>query len=174
MKSTTDHLPERGFSSETDYKAAIEKIHLHEAEKTWSLKKHWQMYGRLSFASTVDEEYARQCGVRFVESLGSGAYGIVFYGRASEGGRAHIHVTLGGLWSGRLASGHGLDLVALNIRRVRKKWKHGWATLDMFNREKWTTYAFDHHEYEIVGTPKRYRDRHRRTALITTTKEGVE
>ena len=150
--------------SERVYAEGLEKIRsceAKEAREAYLSTRRWQLYFILSFANPVSEEYARQKGIAFAERLGPNAYAAVCWGEGTVGGRLHVHVLAGGIWTGHMPSRHK----ALWIGQIAKRWKHGQVVkAEGFDPQlgNLTSYLPDHHEMEIVGTPKRYRVRHKR------------
>jgi hypothetical protein len=142
------------------------------AAKGWSTYlrgRWWQIYMKGTFAREVNEAYAHRAGVDYVPSLGHEAYGAVFWGQGSVGGRFHIHLLLGGLWNG-----HPNDIqVRRTIRWLERRWEqHGLAVVDRYDANRGACeYLTDHHETDIVGRPKRMRLRKQRLTTGEITDE---
>lgn len=157
---STPIAPKGVWTSETDYREAVDKITSDEAKASYLSTRTWQLYFILSFANAVSEEYARQKGIAFAERLGPNAYAAVCWGEGTVGGRLHVHLLAGGIWTGHMPPRHK----ALWIGQIAKRWKHGQVVKsEGFDprRGNLASYLPDHHQIEIVGTPKRHRVRHK-------------
>ena len=153
--------PRGVFTPEREYRAAVEKIRTDEGwtDHIWSF--HWQLYMIATFSEPVSQDYARRSGVEFIESIPD-AFGLVAWGPGSTGGRAHVHLLLGRIWTGH-ARRTGLNQVALNAKRIARKWQHGHVPKSVpFDPGRRSTYLVDHHEVELVGHLKKHRARRKK------------
>jgi hypothetical protein len=68
---------------------------------------------------------------------------------------------LGGIWTGRVnMKSWGTDHVEMNIQLVKRKWSQGMMQkVEKFDPSKRSLYLVDRHEIEIVGRPRRHRER---------------
>jgi hypothetical protein len=142
---------------QTNQKTAVDEAWIGHLKRL-----HWQVYMQAGFATPVGEDYARSAAIRFAESLGPPAYAAVFWGPGAVGGRYHVHLLLGGVLHGRPRT-TGLNLSALGLKRLERAWRHGQVQkVELFDPKYGVEYVVDHHQVEIVGSPRRHRPRRQR------------
>lgn len=147
------------FTSESDYRKAVEKRQYDESWTDHLWRFHWQLYAIATFAKPASDEHVRCDAERFIYLLGRNAYGCMAWGRGVSGGHEHIHFLLGGIWTGRVnMKSWGTDHIGINMQIVRRKWTHGlMPKVEKFDPSRRSLYLVDHHTVEIVGKPKKHR-----------------
>lgn len=162
--------PERTQIERTSLLVGSDRDESFERRKYWEAlvdyiwKMQWQVYVIATFRWAKSAPKADDAARALIEELG--VYGLVARGEGSVTRRQHIHFLLGGVWSRRLRGPVEIkDVITAFIQKIRKYWRHGMLVkVEQFDPSKRSTYLVDHHEIEIIGTPKRHRSRRNRSA----------
>lgn len=135
----------------------------------WLARFHWQVFATPTFRFPVGREQAHDAVDAWLRKLGPDVYAYVAYEEGKVGGRLHVHALIGGLVP-RGARGKGIHHLALAHQRLRRAWRHGHEGVDGNVRAErydprrgaaWYV-AKCPEDWELLGSPKRHRQRHRR------------
>ena len=134
----------------------------------WLAQFHWQVFATPTFRFPVGREQAHMAVDAWLRKMGPDVYAYVAYEEGKVGGRLHLHALIGGLVP-RDAGGKGIHHLALSLKRLRRAWRHGHEDVDGNVRAErydpqrgaaWYVAKWPD-EGELLGRPKRHRQRHR-------------